>query len=64
MLFFCISDRRSRGEERREENKIEGPGSSVGVDAGAVDMGGVEEEVADVGGLLAIKGVEDSNNEA
>lgn len=29
VLFFLISDRRSRGEESREENRIEGPESSV-----------------------------------
>lgn len=59
--FFWISVRRSRGEERREEKRILGsPGASERV----VDIAGVEEGVAVVGGLLEIAGVEDSRIEA
>lgn len=60
-LFFFISLLRSRGEESREENRILGPES---VSAGVVDIGGLEDVVADVGGLLAIVGEEYSRREA
>lgn len=60
MLFFWISERRSRGEERREEKRIEGPRSSAGVE----EIGGVEDEEAVVGGLEAMVGEDDSRREA
>ena len=59
--FFCISLRRSRGEERREEKRILGPS---GASDRLVEIGGVDEGVAVVGGLLVIAGVEDSRIEA
>jgi hypothetical protein len=60
-LFFFISLLRSRGEESREEKRIFGPES---VSAGMVDIGGFEEVVASVGGLLDIVGEEYSRREA
>jgi hypothetical protein len=60
-LFLFISLLRSKGEESREEKRIRGPES---VSAGVVDIGGVVEVVADVGGLLAIVGEEYSRREA
>jgi hypothetical protein len=59
--FFWISERRSRGEERREENRIFGSG---GESEGGVGTAGVDEGVAVVGGLLVIAGMEDSRIEA
>lgn len=45
LLFFCISDRRSKGEESREEKRMLGSGSGVEV------MGGFEGDAV-VGGAL------------
>ncbi len=59
--FFCISVRRSRGDERREEKRILGP--SVASDR-AVEIAGLDEGVAVLGGLLVIAGVENSRIEA
>lgn len=54
--FFLISERRSKGEERREEKRILG---SSGASERVVEIAGVEEGIAVVGGLLVIAGVED-----
>ena len=62
-LFFWISDLRSRGEERRDEKRIAGPGSSSGF-VSWVEKGGVEEGDAVVGGFEVMVGVEDSRREA
>jgi len=59
--FFWISERRSKGEERREEKRILGSGEAL---EGRVEIAGVEEGLAVVGGLLIIAGVEDSRIEA
>jgi len=59
MLFFCISERRSKGEESREEKRMRGPGSSS-----SVEMGGVVEGEAVVGGADVMFGEEDSRREA
>ena len=59
--FFCISERRSRGEESRDEKRILGP--SAASDR-VVEIAGVDEGEAVVGGLLVIAGVEDSRIEA
>jgi len=59
--FFWISERRSRGEERREEKRILGSGAAS---EGMVEIVGVEDAVAVVGGLLVIGGLEDSRIEA
>jgi len=53
-----ISDRLSRGELRREENRIDGPESSV------EETGGFGDGCAVVGGLEVMEGVEDSRIEA
>lgn len=58
--FFWISERRSRGEDRREEKRILGSSEES---EGVVANVGVEG-VADVDGLLVIAGVEDSRIEA
>jgi len=59
--FFWISERRSKGEERREEKRILGSGEAL---EGRVEIAGVEEGLAVVGGLLIIAGVDDSRIEA
>jgi len=59
--FFCISERRSRGDERREEKRIFGPSRASDR---VVETVGVDEREAVVGGLLVIAGVEDSRIEA
>jgi hypothetical protein len=63
VLFFWISDRRSRGEESREEKRIAGPESSAG-ESEEVDIGGCDEAEAVVGGLAMMVGNEDSRREA
>jgi hypothetical protein len=60
-LFFIISERRSKGEESREEKRIEGSGSES---TDLVLIAGAEPGLAVVGGLLDILGVEDSIIEA
>lgn len=60
MLFFLISSLRSKGEESREEKRIAG---SAGFSTGWEVMGGVEERLAVVGGLLVMVGEEDSRIE-
>lgn len=60
VLFRCISLRRSKGEESRDENRMEGPGSGSG---DVLDIGGAEESVAVVGGLEIMGGDEDSRIE-
>jgi len=62
VLLRWISERRSRGEERREEKRIAGPESAA--ESEDVDTGGWEEGEAVVGGLLVIVGEEDSRREA
>jgi hypothetical protein len=69
VLFFLISLRRSRGEERREEKRIAGPVSSgCSLSAEGEDwegeIGGWEEGEAVVGGLEITVGVENSSREA
>lgn len=59
--FFWISERRSKGEERREEKRILG---SSGASERVVEIAGVKEGIAVVGGLLVIGGVEDWRIEA
>jgi hypothetical protein len=59
--FFWISERRSKGEERREEKRILG---SSGASERVVEIAGVQEGIAVVGGLLVIAGVEDWRIEA
>lgn len=54
--FFWISERRSKGEERREEKRILG---SSRASERVVEIAGVKEGIAVVGGLLVIVGVED-----
>ena len=58
---FWISVRRSKGEDRREEKRIEGPEPAL---TASVDIGGLEEGVAVMGGVLVIEGVVDSRIEA
>jgi len=58
--FFWISDRRSKGEESREEKRILGSGDES---EGVVEIAGVVEGLADVGGLLVIAGVDNSRIE-
>jgi hypothetical protein len=41
VLFFLISERRSRGEERREEKRMEGPLSSTSSES-LEEIGGAE----------------------
>jgi hypothetical protein len=59
--FFWISDRRSRGEERRDEKRILG---SSGAFERVVEIAGFEGGVAGVGDLIVITGVEYSRIEA
>jgi hypothetical protein len=65
VLLRWISLRRSSGEESREENRIEGPESSVDSLSDEVDMpGSLAAEEAVVGGLLSGFWVEASRIEA
>lgn len=61
VLFLCISLRRSKGEESRDEKRMEGPGSGSG---DMLDIGGAEELVALVGGLEIMAGEQNSRIEA
>lgn len=59
VLLRWISDRRSSGEESREENKIAGPEGSASSSAelSGTEVGGGVRGDAVVGGLLFILGV-------
>ena len=63
VLFFLISLRRSRGEERREEKSIAGPLSSACSES-LEAVGGAVLGEAVVGDLDFIAGVDDSRREA